>query len=237
MFGGGDAAASPLFLRRAAVAGRGKDVQSFSKLRNSSKIEILEPAGPSGGGAEPIERRMARRLAALRAERGWTLEDLAGRTAMSRATLSRVERCELSPTATMLNTLCAQYGWTASRLMAEAESGPPTVIRAGEQITWKDPETGYVRRVVSPPHPNLRGELVEVRLPAGAVVSYEVSPVAGLEHHLWMLEGMLTLDVEGTRFRLGTGDCVRYALAGPSRFACGSRRGARYVVAMVRPGR
>jgi len=178
---------------------------------------------------------MARRMAALRAERGWTLESLARRTGISRATLSRLERCELSPTAAMLNTLCAQYGWTASRLMAEAETGPPTVVRAAEQLTRKDPQSGYVRRVVSPPHPNLKGELVEVSLPAGATVSYDVSPLPGLEHHLWMLEGVLALEIEGAAFRLEKGDCVRYVLSGSSRFVCAGKRPARYVIAIVHP--
>src|SRR5262249_22002763 len=149
-----------------------------------------------------IERRIAQRLSALRAERGWTLETLAAKTGISRATLSRLERGELSPTATMLNALCAQYGWTASRLMAEAESGPPSVIRATEQIIWTDPEAGFLRRVLSPPHPNLKGELVEITLPSGSSVNYDVPPVAGLEHHLWMLDGVLSLEIEGTKFRL-----------------------------------
>ncbi|HEY1241741.1 MAG TPA: XRE family transcriptional regulator [Bryobacteraceae bacterium] len=183
---------------------------------------------------EPLDQRIARRLAALRAERGWTLEALSAKAGISRATLSRLERCELSPTAAMLNKLCAQYGWTVSRLMAEAESGPPTVVRAGQQVTWKDPETGYVRRVVSPPHPDLKGELVEVSLPPGSTVSYDVSPLPRLEHHLWMLEGALTLEVQGTEFRLEKGDCLRYVLAGPSRFVCG-KRPARYLISMVHP--
>lgn len=185
-------------------------------------------------GPEAIGRRIARRLTALRAERGWTLATLAARTRISRATLSRLERGELSPTATMLNQLCAQYGWTASRLMAEAEAGPPTVIRAADQIAWKDPESGYVRRILSPPHPNLKGELVEVSLPAGARVAYEVSPLPGLEHHLWMLSGAMSLEVEGMVFQLAKGDCVRYALSGPSRFVCG-KRPARYMIALVHP--
>ena len=134
----------------------------------------------------------------------------------------------------MLNKLSAQYGWTVSRLMAEAESGPPTLVRAGQQVTWKDPETGYVRRVVSPPHPDLKGELVEVTLPPGSAVSYDVSPLPRLEHHLWMLEGVLTLEIQGTSFRLEKGDCLRYVLGGPSRFVCG-KRSARYLISMVRP--
>jgi len=200
-------------------------------LRKPLSAEIDLP--PS----DALDGRIARRLAALRAERGWTLEALAGRTGISRATLSRLERGELSPTATMLNRLCAQYGWTASRLMAEAEVAPPTVVRATEQVIWQDPETGYVRRVLSPPHASLQGELVEVRLPAGAIVAYDVAPLAGLEHHLWMLAGRMSLEIDGTEFQLKKGDCVRYVLSGPSRFVCGRGAPARYVISLIRPGR
>jgi transcriptional regulator with XRE-family HTH domain len=184
---------------------------------------------------QAIERRIAQRLARLRAERGWSLEALAERTGISRATLSRLERSELSPTASMLGKLCTVYGWTLSRLMAEAETRPPNLVSAAEQPEWKDPESGYRRRVVSPPAPGLRGELVEVRMPAGASVSFDASPIAGLEHHLWMLEGSLSLEVEGSLFRLRAGDCLRYVLAGPTRFQSTGKREARYVIAMVRP--
>jgi len=72
-------------------------------------------------------------------------------------------------------------------------------------------------------------------MPAGASVSFDASPIAGLEHHLWMLEGSLTLEVEGSLFRLSAGDCLRYVLAGPTRFQGTGKREARYVIAMVRP--
>ncbi len=182
-----------------------------------------------------IERRIAQRLARLRAERGWSLDALAERTGISRATLSRLERFELSPTAAMLGKLCTIYGWTLSRLMAEAETRPPTLVTAAEQPVWKDPGSGYRRRAVSPPAPGLRGELVEVHMPAGASVAFDASPIAGLEHHLWMLDGSLALEVEGSLFRLRAGDCLRYVLAGPTRFQSTGKRGTRYVIAMVRP--
>ena len=182
-----------------------------------------------------IERRIAERLARLRAERGWSLDRLAKHTGISRATLSRLERSELSPTAAMLGKLCAVYGWTLSRLMAEAETRPPSLVPAAEQPQWRDPESGYRRRAVSPPAPELRGELVEVHMPAGASVSFDASPIAGLEHHLWMLEGSLTLEVEGSLYRLRAGDCLRYLLAGPTRFHGTGKRQARYLVAVVQP--
>lgn len=195
--------------------------------------ELLRPHGMERG-ADLVEKRIANRLAALRAEKAWSLETLAQRTGISRATLSRLERCELSPTAAMLSLLCGQYGWTLSRLMAEAEQKTPSLVRASEQVIWRDPETGYVRRVLSPPHPNLKGELVEVTLPPGSSVSYDASYLPGLEHHLWVLEGSFSLGLGGTEFRLEKGDCVRYVLTGPSKFVCG-RRQTRYVIALVHP--
>jgi transcriptional regulator with XRE-family HTH domain len=186
--------------------------------------------------AEPeIERRIASRLGQLRTEHGWSLEDVAERTSMSRATLSRIERSELSPTAAMLGALCTLYGWTLSRLMADAEAPPPNYIPAAEQAHWTDPESGYRRRAVSPPSPELRGEMVEVHIPAGATVSFETSPIAGLEHHLWLLEGAVTIGVDGASVSLRSGDCLRYVLNGPSTFHNAGRRAARYVIAMVRP--
>ena len=135
----------------------------------------------------------------------------------------------------MLDKLCTVYGWTLSRLMVEAETRPPNLVTAADQAEWKDPESGYRRRVVSPPAAGLRGELVEVHVPAGASVSFDASPIAGVEHHLWMLEGSLTLEAEGSLFRLRAGDCLRYVRAGPTRFHCTGNREARYVVAIVHP--
>jgi quercetin dioxygenase-like cupin family protein len=135
----------------------------------------------------------------------------------------------------MLGRLRTVYGWTLSRLMVEAETRPPNLVPAAEQPEWKDPESGYRRRAVSPPAPGLRGEIVEVNMPAGASVSFEASPIAGLEHHLWMLEGSLSLEVEGSLFRLRAGDCLRYVLAGPTRFRGTGKREARYLIAIVHP--
>ncbi len=183
---------------------------------------------------DQVSRRIAERLGGLRGERGWSLDALEARTKIGRATLSRVERGELSPTAAMLGRLCTVYGLTMSRLMAEVEGLPPSLVRGDDQVRWQDPESGYRRRAVSPPAPGFRGELVEVRIPAGASVAFEASPVAGLEHHLWMLEGTLTLEVDGAPHGLRTGDTLRYLLGGPTRFQTG-KRAARYLIAMVHP--
>ena len=163
------------------------------------------------------------------------MEELAGRTEISRASLSRLERGELSPTAAMLTILCAEFGWTLSRLMADAEGAASTLVRHDEQMTWKDPQTGYTRRLISPPAAQMKGELLEIEIPVGAVVSYEASALPGLEHHLWILSGVLRLAVGQESLRLEPGDCFRYLLFGASRFECDGSAPVRYLLSIVRP--
>jgi transcriptional regulator with XRE-family HTH domain len=183
----------------------------------------------------PEDLRLAARLAALRAEHGWSLDDLAGRSGVSRSTLSRLERAEISPTAAQLGRLCSAYGRTMSRLLAEVEAEPPQLLRAADQPLWRDPASGFVRRSVSPPHAGLRGELIEGTLHPGAAIDYDAPPVPGLEQHLWVLDGTLELTVRGEAHQLATGDCLRFRLWGPSRFRCPGPRPVRYALAVVLP--
>lgn len=182
-----------------------------------------------------LDFRLGARLAALRAERGWTLGELAERSGISRSTLSRAERAETSPTAALLNRLCHVYGHTMSRLLSEVEAQPAPLVRAGEQPVWADRASGFVRRSVSPPHAGLRGELVEGRLTPGADIAYDRPPVSALEQHIWVLAGTLQVTVQDVEHRLDTGDCLRMRVWGPTRFRCAGPDEARYLLAVVLP--
>ena len=113
--------------------------------------------------ADDIDERIAARLKALRTERGWSLEDVAGRSGVSRATLSRLENAEVSGTAATLGRLCAAYGITMSRLISLAEADFRPLLRRADQPVWIDPDSGYHRRAVSPPAASLGGEVIEAR--------------------------------------------------------------------------
>lgn len=182
-----------------------------------------------------LDSRLAARLAALRAERGWSLDQLAQRSGIARTTLSRLERGETSPTATLLGRLCTAYDRTMSRLLAEVEAEPARLLRTDEQPVWTDPESGYVRRGVSPPAAGFDAELVAARLPTGADIAYAAPGVAGLEQHIWVLGGVLELTVEGITHRLLPGDCLRFRLFGPTRFRAPTAEGAYYALVVCRP--
>jgi transcriptional regulator with XRE-family HTH domain len=182
-----------------------------------------------------IDSRLAARLAALRQEQGWSLDDLAARSGISRATLSRIERGDTSPTASLLGRLCTAYGRTLSRLMAEIEPEPPRLVRQAEQSEWTDPATGFRRRVISPPAVGYKGEMLLGEMPAGATIAYDAPSVPGLEQHVWMLGGLLHLSVDGVMHVLAAGDCLRFRLLGPTRFHCPGPETARYIIAAIQP--
>jgi transcriptional regulator with XRE-family HTH domain len=180
-----------------------------------------------------IDQRIAQRLKGLRAEREWSLDELAGRSNVSRATLSRLENAEVSPTASVLGKLCAAYGLTMSRLMRMVEDDFAPLVHRSAQWVWADPEIGFRRRSVSPPARTLAGEVLECELEPGTRITYDRPPRPGLEHHLLLLEGQLILTVDGRTYDLGPGDCLRYRLFGPSAFATHEQCGARYILFMV----
>ncbi|WP_027344033.1 helix-turn-helix domain-containing protein [Hamadaea tsunoensis] len=192
-------------------------------------MEIVESA------PDVLETQLAARLAQLRAEYGWSLDQLARQTGVSRSTLSRLERAEISPTASLLGKLCTAYGRTMSRLLAEVEEAPSPVVRAADQPVWHDEASGFVRRSVSPPHAGLRGEVIEGTLRPGADVPYDAPPVSGLEQHIWVLDGAVEITVNGQVHELAAGDCLRFRLWGGSRFRNLGEQAARYAILVVAP--
>jgi transcriptional regulator with XRE-family HTH domain len=185
---------------------------------------------------DPLEARLAQRLADLRNAAGWSLDELAAQTGVSRATLSRLERGESSAGAGVLNRLCAAYGLTLSRLLAEVESAPVRLLRAAEQPQWQDAASGLTRHLRCPPLAGFATELVEIHLTGGSAIDYDRPPVPGLEHHLLMHAGRLRLTLEGQAHELRAGDSLSYRVHGPSRFEALGASPARYLLALTLPG-
>ncbi|MBA8876923.1 helix-turn-helix domain-containing protein [Phyllobacterium myrsinacearum] len=177
-----------------------------------------------------MDHLIARRLKALRAEREWSLDELARRSTVSRATLSRLENAEVSPTAQVLGRLCAAYGLTMSRLMRMMEDDFTPRVDRDQQPLWVDQSIGFRRRSVSPPAKALAGEVLECELDPDAHITYENPPRPGLEHHLVLIEGRLDVTVDGRTHALNPGDCLRYQLYGPSAFVTPADSAARYIL-------
>ena len=178
------------------------------------------------------DMRLAERLRALRRARDWSLDQLSTLSGVSRASLSRIENGEVSPTASVLGRLAGAHRTTVSRLLADIEGDAPALVRRSEQPEWVDPATGFRRRSISPPSLGFDCEVLCCELPPGARIDYPLPPRPGLEHHLYLIDGALKLAIEGVVHRLHAGDCLRYKLRGPSSFLATGRRAARYILVL-----
>src|SRR5215207_8900273 len=97
---------------------------------------------------DELSHRLAHRLRLERDARGWPLADLAARSGVSKATISKIEREEMSPTAVLLVRLAGAFDLTLAGLLLRAEGERERVSRAVDQPVWRDPGTGYWRKQV-----------------------------------------------------------------------------------------
>jgi transcriptional regulator with XRE-family HTH domain len=183
--------------------------------------------------ADDLDARLAARLLAEREARGWTVAELAARSGVSRAMISKVERREANPTASLLGRLSAAFGLPLSTLLARVEGTTSRLSAASSQQRWRDPDTGYVRRAVSPSGDSLL-QLTEVTLPAGARVSYPAAAYTFIHQQIWVLDGLLLFHEGAVDHRLGSGDCLTLGPPADCTFENRTRRACRYLVVVVR---
>lgn len=175
---------------------------------------------------------LAEHLRSLRMKRGLTLQDLALSSGVSRATLSRIEKGEVSPTAETLGRLASAFALPLSQLLTPFEPDYVPLLRRADQSIWLDRENGFSRRTLSPPSGRLKLEMIECEIAPNQHIVYDSPAFPGHEHHLVVLAGSLTLIVDDVRYELSKGDCLRYQLRGGSSFATGDQP-AHYIIAMA----
>ena len=176
---------------------------------------------------------IARQVRTERDARGWSLADLAERSGVARATIGKIEREETSPTAVTLVRLAGAFDLTLAGLLLRAEGGGERLARAADQPTWRDPETGYLRRQVfsRPDHPV---EVARIELPPGKHVVMPSSSYARIRQVVWVQAGTLTIQEGAERYVLATGDCLGFGPPCDVTFANETDAPCVYVVALAR---
>lgn len=180
-----------------------------------------------------LGHRLAQRIRLERDGRGWSLAELAERSGVSRATISKIERAEVSPTAAVLVRLASAFDLTFAGLLLRAESQGERISRASEQPVWHDPETGYARKQVfsRPDHPV---ELVRVEMPPKQRVTLPASSYAHIRQLVWVQTGSLVITEGSERYELASGDCLGFGQPAETTFANETNSTCVYVVALAR---
>ncbi len=158
--------------------------------------------------ANRMTASLAGAVEAARLSRGWSVNALAEASNVSRAMIAKIERGDVQPTAALLARLSGAFEMTLSDLIASAEGAPERVARREDQHVWRDPESGYSRRAVSP-SASSKLQLVEVELPARARVSMPRESYLFIDQQIWVLVGRLNFHEGEETHELRVGDCLQ----------------------------
>src|SRR5919112_1304956 len=174
--------------------------------------------------------RLGARLRELRKERGWRLEDLAERTNLSRAYLSRLESVERQPSLGALFSVAQAYGVTLSSLFEpEPEAKLGVIVRAADTPVQRGNGLFYA---------NLsKGSWTFNLQPLRVVVPAEREGRELYQHEgeqwLYMLSGRLGLKIgeeEEEEVVLEPGDAAHFDAETPHRFTALDGRDAEVIL-------
>lgn len=180
-------------------------------------------------------RQLGERIRMERDARSWALAELAERSGVSKATISKIERAEVSPTAVILVRVAAAFDLTLAGLLLRAEEGAELdrVTRAADQPVWRDPATGYLRRQIlaRADHPL---EVIQVELPAGQRVTLPASSYAHIRQAVWLQSGQLDVAEGQQRHSLAPGDSLAFGPPSEVSFVNDGPLACTYLVVLAR---
>lgn len=160
---------------------------------------------------------LGQRIRQLRSKHGWTLDELAERSEVSRAMLSKIERGETNPTLVVAVKIALAFGMTASQLIGVEERREAVKIPKDRRLSFRDPETGFERQVF----PALEGRALEfVRhvIPEGSSSGELPALKQGTEKYLLMEQGNVRARIGSQEYPLEAGDLFYFVADVPQRF-------------------
>ena len=181
-------------------------------------MDDVVASGSSTTVAAVSSGRLGGRVKELRRGRDLTLEELAERSGVSRAMISKLERGEKNPTLVVAAKLAEGLGVTLSRLAGMEERREVVVVPRERRMVMRDPETGFKRQLLSP---NLVGRAVEIirdEIPEGSTSGEFRAYRSGVEEQIVVERGSLKARLGGEEYLLREGDALYFEADVPHRF-------------------
>lgn len=154
--------------------------------------------------------RLGARVRELRGERRMTLDELAERSGVSRAMISKVERGEKNPTLVVAAKLAEGFGVTLSQLVGIEERREVIVVPKDRRMVMRDPETGFERQLLSPSFGNRGVEFIRNVVPEGSTSGDFPPHKRGAKEYLVVERGTLKATLGGEEHVLEEGDAVYF---------------------------
>jgi transcriptional regulator with XRE-family HTH domain len=181
--------------------------------------------------------RLGGRVRGLRRGRGLTLEELAERSGVSRAMISKLERGEKNPTLMVAAKLAEGLGVTLSQLAGMEERREVVVVPRERRMLMRDPETGFERQLLSPSFLGRGVEFIRNEIPEGSTSGEFPPHRRGIEEHIVVERGSLRAILGGEEYLLGEGDALYFEADVTHRFDNAGEGECSYYLVISRGGR
>jgi transcriptional regulator with XRE-family HTH domain len=158
---------------------------------------------------EVVTAAFGRNVRRGRVRLGWTLDDLAGRSGVSKGMLVQVEQARTNPSLATICRLATALGTSIADLVEAAEAPATQVVRADDGVAlWRGDSGGLGKLMVGSGTPD-QVELWDITYAPGDALESEPH-AAGTRELILVINGELTLEVAGHDHRLGPGDAVAF---------------------------
>lgn len=177
-----------------------------------------------------ITGAVAGTLQALRTERGWSLDQLAARSGVSKGVLVAIEQGRSNPNLATLARIGDAFGVPVTRLVEVGDEPAVKVSDIDERrVLWRGPDggTGTILGATDPPWAT---ELWRWELKPGEAFGGDAH-TPGTREMVSVERGTLTLVVAGETYQVGPGQTARFPGARPHRY--GNTSGQDVVLTMV----
>jgi transcriptional regulator with XRE-family HTH domain len=164
-----------------------------------------------------ITTAIARTLQALRADRGWSLDQLAARSSVSKGVLVALEQGRSNPNLATLARIGDAFGVPVT-LLVDVGGEPAVRISRPDasRVLWRGP-SGGTGTIIGATDPPWAVELWRWEVMPGETFGGDAHAPATREM-VWVESGTLTLTVAGERYAVSAGQCARFAGSRPHRY-------------------
>lgn len=160
--------------------------------------------------SDVFTRQVGERLHAIRRARGYSLDELAALTGVSKGTLSQIETGGTNPTLAVLWKICDGLGLPFASMLGEGQTDGGTVVRQAEQAVIRSSSGELESRPLTPERALGDTEIYELHLaPRSTHVAEPHSP--GTREGIIVLTGVVRIQAGATRYDLGRGDTLSFA--------------------------
>jgi len=197
--------------------------QGFSILSKPAK----QPPAPPQVGAT---------LAALRQQRGLSLDELSRLAGVSKSMLSQIERNQANPTVAVVWRLSTALGIALGDLLGDSRPAEPLLATVPAHATplLASPDGKCELRILGPIELAGRFEWYQLTVqPGGSLDSQPHEP--GSREHLTVLSGALEVQAGPESARLRHGETARYAVDVPHRIHNPGKTTAQALLVVLHP--